>query len=464
MCHVSWFSQYCSPYVLTLTLMAITLDQYQVILNPLKPRMSLSKGILSIVNIWALASCFSLPHAIYQTLFHYVYREKIIRSHCVPAFPKLSEVFRRYYDVATFTLFYILPLVVITVAIAGVSKKLLPSKTIGAEAPVQHRRKKNTIKMIVLLVVTFALCWFPLNVYTFLLSDQFVQFNNTLYSAFHCVAVSSTCWNPFIYCWMDNRFRCNLMTLLATCGGRRRRGGKILALNTASGDGMQLGVRLEDKPGSFTENMSCYLCRRRGNNGEREHHQVSMCPHLSEAFRRLQEELGPVNLHATLPPAVGGNHRSLRRGEQEAVAEENHWCHHSDPGRHSTPPEEEDHQDDRAAGGDLCPLLVPPQRLHRPALRPTRPIQQHPRLCLPLGGREQHLLELLHLLLDGQQVPLQLHDPSGQVWGEKEERRQVQWRREAVKMRWADKPGPSTENRSFYLGGRRGNNGEVNTL
>ncbi|XP_055522133.1 G-protein coupled receptor 83-like [Leucoraja erinacea] len=131
-------------------------------------------------------------------------------------------------DKSTFTRIYILPLVVITEASSAVSKKLLVRETIAAvteaEAVTQRCRKKRTIKMI-FIIMTFALCWFPLNVYTVLLTGQCVQFNNTLYFAFHWVAVSSTCWNPFIYCWMDNRFRSNLMTLLATCGGRRRRGG-----------------------------------------------------------------------------------------------------------------------------------------------------------------------------------------------------------------------------------------------
>ncbi|XP_032872281.1 probable G-protein coupled receptor 83 [Amblyraja radiata] len=200
-----------------------------------------------------------------------MYREKIIRIHCVPAFPKPSEVFRRYFDLSTFTLFYVLPLVVITVASSAVSKKLLVMETIGAvteaEAAAQRCRKKRTIKMI-FIIMAFTLCWFPLNVYTLLLTGQRVQFNNTLYFAFHWVAVSSTCWNPFIYCWMDNRFRSNLMTLAAKCGWRRRRGGKILAITAASGDGRQSGVRLEDKPGLSTENMSFYLGGRRGNNGE----------------------------------------------------------------------------------------------------------------------------------------------------------------------------------------------------
>ncbi|KFV96783.1 putative G-protein coupled receptor 83, partial [Eurypyga helias] len=40
----------------------------QVIMHPLKPRMSMVKGGICIIIIWVMASCFSLPHAIYQTL------------------------------------------------------------------------------------------------------------------------------------------------------------------------------------------------------------------------------------------------------------------------------------------------------------------------------------------------------------------------------------------------------------
>lgn len=46
----------------------------QVILNPLKQKMSLMKGALSISVIWLMATRFSLPQAVYQKLFQYNYR------------------------------------------------------------------------------------------------------------------------------------------------------------------------------------------------------------------------------------------------------------------------------------------------------------------------------------------------------------------------------------------------------
>ncbi|NXM75694.1 GPR83 protein, partial [Serilophus lunatus] len=75
MCHISPFVQSCSVHVSVLTLTAIALDRHQgcrrhhpVIMHPPKPHMSMVKGGICIILIWVMASCFSLPHAIYQTL------------------------------------------------------------------------------------------------------------------------------------------------------------------------------------------------------------------------------------------------------------------------------------------------------------------------------------------------------------------------------------------------------------
>lgn len=47
---------------------------WQAILHPLRPRMSLSQAAVWLTLIWIMASCFSLPHAIYQKLLTFAYR------------------------------------------------------------------------------------------------------------------------------------------------------------------------------------------------------------------------------------------------------------------------------------------------------------------------------------------------------------------------------------------------------
>ncbi|XP_059960899.1 G-protein coupled receptor 83 isoform X2 [Mesoplodon densirostris] len=192
-----------------------------VIMHPLKPRISITKGVTYIAVIWTMATFFSLPHAICQKLFTFKYSEDTVRSLCLPDFPEPADLFWKYLDLATFILLYILPLLIISVAYARVAKKLWLCNTIGDVTTEQYlalrRKKKKTIKMLMLVVVLFALCWFPLNCYVLLLSSKVIHTSNALYFAFHWIAMSSTCYNPFIYCWLNENFRVELKALLRVC-------------------------------------------------------------------------------------------------------------------------------------------------------------------------------------------------------------------------------------------------------
>ncbi|XP_003227265.2 G-protein coupled receptor 83 [Anolis carolinensis] len=224
MCHISRFGQYCSVHVYVLTLAAIALDRHQVIMHPLKPRMSLVKGGVCIVLIWVLASCFSLPHAIYQKLTRIPSGNRTSRIVCLPSFPRPMDLYWKYLDLATFVLLYLLPLLVISATYATVAKKLWQRNAIGDVTLEQYqahrRKKKKTLKMLVVVVAVFAVCWFPLNCYLVLLSSNAIRSNNGLYFACHWFAMSSTCYNPFIYCWLNDSFRSELKALLGVCGRR----------------------------------------------------------------------------------------------------------------------------------------------------------------------------------------------------------------------------------------------------
>ncbi|NXC04355.1 GPR83 protein, partial [Orthonyx spaldingii] len=221
MCHVSRFAQYCSLHVSALTLTAIAVDRHQVIMHPLKPRISTGKGVIYISVIWIMAACFSLPHAIYQKLFTFEYSEDVTRCLCLPDFPEPADLFWKYLDLTTFILLYVLPLLIISAAYMTVAKKLWLRNVIGDITTEQYfvlrKKNKKTIKMLMLVVILFAVCWFPLNCYVVLLSSQAIHTNNALYFAFHWFAMSSTCYNPFIYCWLNDSFRSELKALLNMC-------------------------------------------------------------------------------------------------------------------------------------------------------------------------------------------------------------------------------------------------------
>uniref|UniRef100_A0A8D2PK66 G-protein coupled receptors family 1 profile domain-containing protein n=1 Tax=Zosterops lateralis melanops TaxID=1220523 RepID=A0A8D2PK66_ZOSLA len=203
MCHISRFVQYCSVHVSVLTLAAIALDR-----------------------------CFLLK----SYSFSLIFRNRTIRMVCLPSFPPPADLFWKYLDLTTFVLLYVLPLLVISITYTIVAKKLWLRNAIGDLTMEQYyahqRKKKMTLKMLMVVVVVFAVCWFPLNCYVVLISCRAIHSSNALYFAFHWFAMSSTCYNPFIYCWLNESFRTELRSLLCVC--RRRSAAQGHALQPLS--------------------------------------------------------------------------------------------------------------------------------------------------------------------------------------------------------------------------------------
>lgn len=71
---------------------------------------------------------------------------------------------------------------------------------------------------MLVVISLFALCWLPLNVYH-LVSDvgasvSVTRHNSTAFLVCHWLAMSSVCYNPFVYCWLNANFR----EAVKTCG------------------------------------------------------------------------------------------------------------------------------------------------------------------------------------------------------------------------------------------------------
>ncbi|KAL2097492.1 hypothetical protein ACEWY4_006699 [Coilia grayii] len=207
-------SVFASIYSMT----AIAVDRYMAIIHPLKPRLSAKATRGVIVCIWVLAVVLAFPLCYYSTI-------KVLpkRTVCYPAWPRSSEDSVMYHIIVA-VLVYVLPLGVMAITYTIVGVTLWGGEIPGDTSDNYHgqlRAKRKVVKMMIIVVVTFAICWLPYHIY-FLVTglhrpvtrSKYIQ---QVYLSVMWLAMSSTMYNPIIYCCLNSRFRAGFKRAFSWC-------------------------------------------------------------------------------------------------------------------------------------------------------------------------------------------------------------------------------------------------------
>ena len=77
------------------------------------------------------------------------------------------------------------------------------------------------VKMMITVVVIYAICWLPLHTIT-LVGDSYDEvysypYIHVIWTACHWLAMSNSCYNPIVYCWMNSRYRNGFRYALRCC-------------------------------------------------------------------------------------------------------------------------------------------------------------------------------------------------------------------------------------------------------
>ncbi|CAH1987451.1 unnamed protein product [Acanthoscelides obtectus] len=109
---------------------------------------------------------------------------------------------------------YVIPMTLMTVCYTIMGKELWGSKAIGEKTQRQMdaiRSKKKIVKMFILVVLIFGLCWLPYHGYFiyvyFDTSIIYHRYTQHVYLGFYWFAMSNAMVNPVIYYWMNARFK-----------------------------------------------------------------------------------------------------------------------------------------------------------------------------------------------------------------------------------------------------------------
>ncbi|RVE60491.1 hypothetical protein OJAV_G00181410 [Oryzias javanicus] len=315
MCKLVMYFMGVAVSVSTFNLVAISLERYSAICNPLTSRVWQTKShAAKVITItWVASFILMLPYAIFSTLQPFT-RKNNSGNMCRLVMPN-NISFQAWY-VSLLLVLFLIPGIIMMTAYGLISLELYrgikyelpkrkssrdrqsstgsikpgdsdgcylqPSKrkslTLGSgsfgnssgKAAVGRvscsssasnlMAKKRVIRMLLVIVVLFFICWTPIFVVNawkaFDQESAKRHLTGAPISFIHLLSYTSACVNPIIYCFMNKRFRQGMLATFTCCGCFRKRSERSSSLGRSAGSRTirEEGNRWRPGPNSPEEN------------------------------------------------------------------------------------------------------------------------------------------------------------------------------------------------------------------
>uniref|UniRef100_A0A8R1I160 G_PROTEIN_RECEP_F1_2 domain-containing protein n=1 Tax=Caenorhabditis japonica TaxID=281687 RepID=A0A8R1I160_CAEJA len=234
LCHLLPLLQGTALSFSTLTLTAIAIDRYILICHPTKEPIRKDQALKMIIFNSGISIGLSAPLFMKQELVSY---RNFCGEYCTENWGP-DAYLRSVYGTVVFIIQFVFPLITITFCYASISIKLRrgvfvrgSQKELMSEARRQlTQRRLRTNRMLIIMTVTFALSWLPAVGFNFLRDysalPSIINKQDYLFGIiFHCISMTSTIVNPFLYGYCNEHFRAAFVALLdsvkTACGMRR---------------------------------------------------------------------------------------------------------------------------------------------------------------------------------------------------------------------------------------------------
>ncbi|XP_062266223.1 relaxin-3 receptor 1-like [Platichthys flesus] len=199
-------------------LTAMSLTRYCLVATALRPRTSLCNrsctSPVAAAFIWAGALIAAVPRAVFADL-------SLVGNDtaCLLRFPA-GTAWLGINQLLRMVLGFLLPYAIILLSYLLLLRFLCLHKLKGSSS----RRKADISKSVAVVVLSFCVCWFPYNVLTLwgvLIQLDILDISLSFYAAqtyffplANCLAFTSSCFNPVIYCLVRKEYRLALHNVL----------------------------------------------------------------------------------------------------------------------------------------------------------------------------------------------------------------------------------------------------------
>uniref|UniRef100_A0A8C5PUS6 Orexin receptor type 2 n=1 Tax=Leptobrachium leishanense TaxID=445787 RepID=A0A8C5PUS6_9ANUR len=258
LCKIFPYLQTVSVSVSVLTLSCIALDRWYAICHPLMFKSTAKRARNSIVVIWIVSCVIMIPQAIVMersNVFPELANKTILFTVCDEHWE--GEVYSKVYHICFFFITYMVPLCLMILAYLQIFRKLWCRQIPGTSSVVQRkwkplqcpiqprsqghhaskprinavaaeikqiRTRRKTARMLMVVLLVFALCYLPISILN-ILKRVFGMFSHandreSLYAWFtfsHWLVYANSAANPIIYNFLSGKFREEFKAAFSCC-------------------------------------------------------------------------------------------------------------------------------------------------------------------------------------------------------------------------------------------------------
>ncbi|CAJ0932958.1 unnamed protein product, partial [Mesorhabditis belari] len=213
LCKIVPYAESVTLSVSVFTLTASAVHEFRTVFAPRHGRLSTNSARLLVLLIWVLAAVLSLPMGLFHEVDTTMTPDGPI-ARCLPIYPE--EQWWKVYNIYIIVVTYFIPMFILDTAYILIAIKIwTTTNTISEELQAVTDRStadgnRKLMKMLIIVVAVFSLCWFPLETYL-LLNEVKPEINGwfyipVLFFCSHWLAMSNSCLNPIIYGLYNDKY------------------------------------------------------------------------------------------------------------------------------------------------------------------------------------------------------------------------------------------------------------------
>lgn len=217
LCGIAQMITSCLVLVSSLTLTAIAVDRFCLVVYPFLKPVNRNRCFAIIVVIWIFCIGLTLPSAFFAYIHDLTPYVHFDRHVCVS---KMTGDLSTKYFTAVFTIQFCYPMILVTIAHVSIAWKLKTNAKPGVRRKDteqrENSRRRRMNRMLSAVVIVFAVCWLPLNLYEIFYEYGIIDPSELCVVPFvlFIPSVCSTFLNPLLYAWLNDNFRKEFFKLL----------------------------------------------------------------------------------------------------------------------------------------------------------------------------------------------------------------------------------------------------------